>query len=100
MVKGGPAERRTYVDDLLVACHPRWDQLRADLDRVLRQRAVLLKQAGGRLSADVALTLDVWDAQLAQLGTTLADARAQLIARLEPEIAKAYGQLAGTAPTV
>jgi DNA replication and repair protein RecF len=100
MVKGGPAERRTYVDDLLVACHPRWDQVRADLDRVLRQRAVLLKQAGGRISTDVALTLDVWDAQLAQLGTTLADARAELIARLEPEVAKAYGQLAGTGPGV
>jgi DNA replication and repair protein RecF len=43
----------------------------------------------------VALTLDVWDAQLAELGTTLADGRAGLAERLEPEVVKAYGQLAG-----
>ena len=33
--------------------HPRNDALRTDLDRVLRQRNALLKQAGGRLDAEV-----------------------------------------------
>ncbi len=47
LVKGGPAERRRYLDDLLVSCHPRWDAVRGDLDRVLRQRATPA-QAGGR----------------------------------------------------
>jgi DNA replication and repair protein RecF len=95
LVKGGPAERRRYLDDLLVACHPRWDQVRADVERVLRQRATLLKQAGGRLTPDVALTLDVWDAKLAEAGTSLADGRAELLARLIPAVATAYDQLAG-----
>jgi DNA replication and repair protein RecF len=95
LIKGGPAERRGYLDDLLVSCHPRWDTVRGDLERVLRQRATLLKQAGGRLTTEVGLTLDVWDAQLADLGTTLATGRAELIQRLEPQVAKAYGDLAG-----
>jgi DNA replication and repair protein RecF len=97
LVKGGPAERRRFLDDLLVSCHPRWDAVRGDLERILRQRATLLKQAGGRLTPDVALTLDVWDAQLASLGESLASGRVDLVARLEPEVVKAYGDLAGDA---
>jgi DNA replication and repair protein RecF len=97
LVKGGPAERRRFLDDLLVSCHPRWDAVRGDLERVLRQRATLLKQAGGRLTPDVALTLDVWDTQLTSLGETLASGRVDLVARLEPEVVKAYADLAGLA---
>src|SRR5207237_5582271 len=72
LVKGGPAERRRYLDDTLVALHPKNDVLQGDLDRVLRQRNTLLKQAGGRLTDEVAATLDVWDAKLASLGGALA----------------------------
>jgi DNA replication and repair protein RecF len=94
LVKGGPGERRRYLDDALVAAHPKHDALRADLDRILRQRNTLLKQAAGRLVGDAVSTLDVWDQQLARCGTALAEARSELVVRLEPELAKAYGQLA------
>jgi DNA replication and repair protein RecF len=94
LVKGGPGERRRYLDDALVAVHPKHDALRTDLERILRQRNTLLKQAGGRLVGDAVSTLDVWDQQLARCGTALAEARAELVVRLEPELAKAYGQLA------
>ena len=50
LVKGSPGERRELLDDVLVGLHPRHDQQRTDLDRVLRQRGALLKQAGGRPS--------------------------------------------------
>lgn len=98
LVKGGPSERRTYLDDLLVAMHPRNDALCADVERVLRQRGALLKQAGGRLSPDIAATLDVWDAKLAAAGEELAAARASLVASLEPEAAKAYDHVAAGLP--
>ncbi|HVE45979.1 MAG TPA: DNA replication/repair protein RecF [Acidimicrobiales bacterium] len=97
LVKGGPGERRRYLDDTLVSLHPRNDGLCSEVDRVLRQRAALLKQAGGRLSPEIESTLDVWDAKLASAGGALADARAELVTRLEPEVAKAYDQVAGTA---
>ena len=96
LVKGGPSARRRYLDDTLVALAPKHDALRRDLERILRQRTALLRQSGGRLTPDIATTLDVWDAKLATTGTALADARAALVARLEPALAKAYADLAPT----
>lgn len=94
LVKGGPGGRRRFLDDLLVQLHPRHDQERADLERVLRQRNALLRQAGGRLTPEVRATLDVWDEKLAQTGEALAASRASLVADLGPKVAAAYGELA------
>ena len=95
LVKGGPGERRRWLDDALVALHPRHDATRGELERVLRQRNTLLRQAGGRLTAEVVDTLDVWDAKLVTAGEALGAARAELVGRAEPELAKAYSQIAG-----
>jgi DNA replication and repair protein RecF len=99
LIKGGPAERRRWLDDALVALHPRNDVLRGELDKILRQRNALLKQAAGqrpdRLAPDVAFTLDVWDDKLADAGTRLADARRDLLARLEPVLRTTYDAVAG-----
>lgn len=95
LVKGGPGERRRWMDDSLVSLAVKNDALRLEIDKILKQRNSLLKQAGGRLSDDVALTLDVWDAKLAQSGEQLGYARATLVARLTPMIIEAYEQLAG-----
>ena len=40
-----------------------------DVERILRQRAALLRSSGRRLTPEVASTLDVWDARLAAAGT-------------------------------
>ena len=95
LVKGGPSSRRRYLDDLLVGLHPRHDALRRDLERILRQRTALLRDAGGRLTASLAPTLDVWDAKLAAVGDALGSARADLVAALGPELASAYAGIAG-----
>src|SRR3954471_9759788 len=94
VVKGGPGERRRFLDDTLVAVHRRHDATRADLDRILRQRNTLLRQAGGRLSAEIASTLDVGAAKLAVPGEELATARADVVARIDPVTGKAYDQVA------
>lgn len=96
LVKGGPSARRRYLDDTLVALAPKHDALRRDLDRILRQRTALLRQSGGRLTPDIATTLDVWDSKLVTAGEALADARAALVAALEPALAKAYADLSPT----
>lgn len=100
LVKGGPAGRRQYLDDALVALHPRHASARSEVERVLRQRNALLKQCRGRLDASAVTTLDVWDAKLAGSGQALADARAELVAGLEGAIGKAYDQVAGSAAEV
>lgn len=94
LVKGSPSDRRRYLDETLVALHPRHDQTRSDLDRILRQRGALLKQAGGRLTPEVELTLDVFDAKLATAGEVLAVARRSLVADLEPVLDAAYERVA------
>ena len=95
LVKGGPAERRHYLDETLVALRPGGEALRSDVERILRQRNALLKQAGGRQSPEVDTTLDVWDAKLGRAGEALATARQELVAALEPEVAKACVELGG-----
>ena len=94
LVKGGPAERRRYLDDALVASHPRYDALRSEVDKVLKQRNALLKNAGGRLDESAAFTLDVWDAKLVESGGALAAARQDLMSRLAPELSRMYDAVA------
>lgn len=100
LVKGGPGERRRYLDDTLVALHTPYDALRSDLDKVLRQRNALLRQAGGRLTPDIEATLDVWDAKLAATGTEVGRRRVDLVAQLAPVLAGSYELLADRPATV
>lgn len=96
LVKGDPAERRRYLDELLVARAPRMVGVRQDYDRVLRQRNALLKSASvARRGGGVDLsTLAVWDAHLARAGSALLAARVDLVAALQPLVGAAYAELA------
>jgi len=100
LVKGGPSERRRYLDDALVASHPRYDALRSEVDKILKQRNALLKNAGGRLDESAAFTLDVWDAKLAEAGGALAAARQDLLERLAPVLSRTYDAVAHGAADV
>ena len=103
LVKGDPGERRRFLDELLVAMAPRYAAVRADYDRVLKQRTALLKSAGpkggpkgNRQSREaVTATLDVWDAQLARTGAELLVAREHLVTALRPHVENAYAAVAG-----
>jgi DNA replication and repair protein RecF len=97
MVKGGPGERRRFMDDVLVSLAIKYDALRRDVDRVLKQRNRLLKQAAGRPDSDALATLDVWDAQFAALGDRFAAARIEMVRRMQPFVAEAYQDLSGDA---
>ncbi len=101
LVRGDPAERRRFLDDLLVSSAPRYAGVCADYDRVLKQRNALLKTAfrGGRRGVEGAgsgdmRTLDVWDAHLARCGAELLAARLALVASLRPRVATAYRAVA------
>ena len=99
LVKGDPADRRRFLDDLLVLRAPRLAGVRADYDRVLRQRNTLLKTAGaarrGSSSQEGALsTLGVWDAHLARTGAELLAERIALVEALRPYVGKAYETVA------
>ncbi|GAB3438205.1 DNA replication/repair protein RecF [Actinophytocola sediminis] len=98
LVRGDPGERRRFLDELLVLRAPRYAGVRADYDRVLRQRNALLKSSGHARRAgskgDIG-TLDVWDGHLARHGAELLGARLDLVADLTGHVTAAY---AGVAP--
>ena len=97
LIKSGPQVRREFLDDLLVALHPRHEETITEVDRVLKQRNALLKSTGvERVPGEVAATLDVWDAKLADAGERLASAREGLVRALEPVSGASYRQLATT----
>jgi len=101
LVKGDPGERRRFLDELLVATAPRWAGVRADYERVLRQRTALLKSAGakghlrGPAREAMTATLDAWDGQLARAGAALLAGRMRLVAALRPHVAAAYQAVSG-----
>jgi DNA replication and repair protein RecF len=99
-VKGAPSDRRRFLDDTLVALAIKYDALRLELDRIVRQRNSLLKQAAGRSTTEIETSLDVWDARLADAGEQFGHARATLVARCEPMVTEAYEQLAGASVAV
>ncbi|MEP7161875.1 MAG: DNA replication/repair protein RecF [Dermatophilaceae bacterium] len=110
LVKGDPSERRRFLDDLLVARQPRWAAVRADYERIVRQRNALLKSAAPQLrgprgrrrgrerivtsdaeeDASALHTLEVWDEQLAVVGAQLLYARLRLLRDLRPFLGEAY----------
>ena len=97
LVRGDPADRRRYLDDLATVRRPTVAGVRADYDKVLRQRTALLKSLSGtrhRGDQGALDTLDVWDSRLAEHGAQLMAARIDLVNQLAPEVEKAYQLLA------
>jgi len=100
LVRGDPADRRRYLDDLAIVCRPVVAAARSDYEKVVRQRTALLKSlSGARYRADrrdpgALDTLDVWDSRLAEHGAELMAARIDLVNQLAPEVEKAYQLLA------
>ncbi|NKB40430.1 MAG: DNA replication and repair protein RecF [Ilumatobacter sp.] len=104
IVKGGPGDRRRFMDDTLVALAIKYDMARLDIDRIVRQRNTLLKQAqkaGYRdLPTELSATLDVWDSKFAEIADQFGYARATLVSRITPMVRDAYEQLAGVATPI
>lgn len=99
LVRGDPGERRRYLDELATLRRPRMASVRADYDKVLKQRTALLKSAvsarySRRTDEHMLDTLEVWDGHLAAHGAELMAARLQLVDELNPEVEKAYQLLA------
>lgn len=97
LVKGDPSDRRRFLDGLLVLRTPRLAGVKADYERVLRQRNTLLKSArsGRHTNRQVDLsTLDIWDDKLATLGGEIVAARIALLHDLAPFLVESYRTVA------
>ena len=96
LVRGDPANRRRFLDELIVARTPRLASVLSDYERALKQRNTLLKTAkfseptAGKLS-----TLDIWDDRLVALGSEIMVERQRLVMDLAAPLAAAYQSIAG-----
>jgi DNA replication and repair protein RecF len=100
IVSGGPKGRRDVLDDALAVLDAEGARAADETERILRQRAALLRQSGGRAGEEVTATLDVWDQRLADAGKVLSSARERLVMDLDPLVASAYSHLAGAGEEV
>jgi len=97
LVKGDPGDRRRFLDDLMVLRQPRLAGVKADYDRVLKQRNSLLKTARlakGPAREGMLATLGVWDDHLVAAGTEIIAARHALVDALLPHLGTAYAAVA------
>lgn len=98
LISGEPQERRNFLDDIMIQLRPRLAGVKAEYEKVLRQRAAVLKSAGAakRRGLPVDMTaLDVWDVQAAQLGSQIIAARTSIIAGLRPYVMEYYRAVSG-----
>ncbi len=81
LVRGGPGERRQWLDTVLIQLEPVYAYMLAQYGQGLRQRNALLRRGEGPPDPQ---QLALWDAQLAILGTRVMRRRARGVARLAP----------------
>lgn len=78
LIKGGPAERRRFVDMELSQLYPAYYRALQQYNAVLKQRNALLKSDTAGLEA-----LSLWDEQLSRYGAFIMEKRAEFSARLQ-----------------
>ena len=82
VVKGGPAARRAYFDRVLGRLSPARAGLPAEYGAAIGQRNAALRRVAQGLSSRDALP--PWNEQVAALGAALVEARADVVAQLQP----------------
>lgn len=90
MVKGSPGERRDVIDSVGSQLSRTYAQLKADYEKVVRQRNRILR--GAAADSD---QKEIWDERLVALGSRLSEHRRGLFARLENHAAQAYASISG-----
>ena len=91
LVKGPPAARRSHLDGFVAALRPARAEARRRYSRAVAQRNALVSRIrAGAASVD---SLDAWDAEVAEAGVELMDARAGAVDVLAPLFATAAGEL-------
>lgn len=98
LIRGEPADRRRFLDDVLTQRRPAYLAARQDYERIVRQRSALLRRGRDRGDPGAMATLATWDEALARAGATLLAARIAVVHALSGPVASAYRDLVATSP--
>ncbi len=96
LIRGEPADRRRFLDDLLGQRRRAYLAARQEYERVLRQRNALLRTQRTGQDADGAV-LATWTDALVRVGAMLLAARVAVVHALAGPAAAAYAELVGGA---
>jgi DNA replication and repair protein RecF len=95
LVIGSPAERRRFLDLTLCQVHPAYCRALSQYQKVIAQRAALLRRIREGEEGPHALTY--WDEQLAQLAAPIMLHRAAFLGQAEAAAARIYATLTADA---
>ncbi len=93
LIKGGPEERRRFLDQGAARLRPLVTVQRLEFERVLRQRNGVLKAAA--TSRRALATLEVWDESFVRAGAEVVGNRLGFLRRLAPSAARRYEEVSG-----
>ncbi len=85
LVRGGPKERRDWLDQVLVKLRPGFAEVVSQYEKIVQQRNKLLRLCFERGQAPDEEEIKVWDIQLARVGARLVKARAAVLEKLLPQ---------------
>ena len=92
LVRGDPAERRRFIDQIVTLRSPRLAGVITDYERAVRQRNALLKTRANPSS------LEAWDQQVAKFGAEIIAARITLLDEFTPIFTKIYAGISPEKP--
>ena len=100
LVRGGPGERRLWLDTLLIQLEPVYAYIFQQYNQVLKQRNAFIKQQTAQAENASPAQIDpaqmaLWDAQLATAGTRVIRRRSRVIERLAPLAAAWHRSISG-----
>lgn len=91
LIKGGPGERRRFIDILLSQVNPMYFYALQQYYKVLNQRNNLLKTTN-TLTPQLNNQLEIWDSQLVEWGSRIIIKRIEIVTKLE-SLAQNYHQI-------
>lgn len=80
LVKGGPNERRTFMDREISSLKPRYYYALIEYNKVLQQRNHLLKKI--KYNSSLKETLPIWDEQLIEIGSKIVQTRMHFLKKI------------------
>ncbi len=93
LVKGEPADRRRFLDSVMVQVAPRYLGVRSDFERALKQRNAALRSLVTAPSAEAEAVLSAWDERYVPVAAELTWGRVNAARQLASVVSEAYQQI-------
>lgn len=93
LIKGGPAERRKFMNQALCQLKPNYAKALTQFNRAMQQRNQLLKDA--LYHSELYDTLDIWDDRFCTFGAYVISERMNYLEELRPFLEEFYSGISG-----